>query len=327
MSEAIVDVVHCIDTEGPLHEPLSATFERLSYVFGVDLEPTRANLKALQSGEVDLSGKEDAVRAMIAPDLLAYNDTWDKIDAMLLDIMSDEFRQRHADSFGHGWVFNWHCGDHVGYEGNPRRRDIGYHNVLDHYQDMIRETGSSQDGLHFHYHPMPFSKQANHCATHWFAHSDTLFQVLSRRLIDRMWFPSVNRPGFHSTRPDSHWFLEQFLPFDYASQAYQDDGSQPDLGGGRFGDWRRAPQTWQPYHPAHDDYQVQGDCRRSIFRCLTSARVLDCCVRKMSTRLLPRPAMANRLSCRSPITITAICVQTWRWSMICYGQRQSVSKM
>lgn len=277
MSEAIVDVVHCIDTEGPLHEPLSATFERLNYVFGVDVEPNLVNLLRLQRCELDLGGKEEAVRAMVAPDLLAYNDTWDKIDNMLLDVMSAEYRQRYADSFGNGWIFNWHCGDHVGYEGNPRRRDIGYHNVFNHYQDMIRETGSTQDGVHFHYHPRPFSGQANHCATHWFAHSDTLFQVIARRLIDHLWFPCVNRPGFHSIRPDSHWFLEQFLPFDYASQAYREDGDQPDLGMGRFGDWRRAPQNWQPYHPAHDDYQIAGECRRSIFRCLnvgTRARLL-----------------------------------------------------
>jgi hypothetical protein len=40
------------------------------------------------------------------------------------------------------------------------------------------------------------------------------------------------------------------------------------LDGGRYGDWRRAPVNWQPYHPAHDDYQAMGDCRRWIARCL-----------------------------------------------------------
>ena len=37
---------------------------------------------------------------------------------------------------------------------------------------------------------------------------------------------------------------------------------------GRWGDWRRAPATWEPYHPAHDDHQVRGACRRWIARCL-----------------------------------------------------------
>ena len=268
MADAIVQVVHCIDTEGPLLEPLSATFERLRYIFDISLEPTKANLEGLQRGEFDLGGKEDAVRAMVSPDFLAYNDNWDKINSMLDDLMSNDFRQRYSDSYGNGWIFNWHCVDHVEYQSNPRHRDIGYLHIFDYYQNKIVETGSSQDGMHFHYHPMPFSGQANHCATHWFSHSDTLFQIIARRLIDRMWFPSVNRPGFHTTRPDSNWFLEQFIPFDYANQSYQIEGDQPDLNNGRFGDWRRAPHTWQPYNPSHDDYQIQGRSRRNIFRCL-----------------------------------------------------------
>ena len=55
------------------------------------------------------------------------------------------------------------------------------------------------------------------------------------------------------------------------------DGGQNGLMGGRFGDWRRSPVTWEPYHPAADDYQVPGACRRWIARCLnvgTRYRVL-----------------------------------------------------
>ena len=90
-------------------------------------------------------------------------------------------------------------------------------------------------------------------------------------MIDRHWFPVVNRPGFHVIRPDSNWFLEQFIPFDFSSQATvqtEEDTAQADIEAGRLGDWRRAPANWQPYHPAHDDYQVPGNCRRWIARCL-----------------------------------------------------------
>ena len=37
---------------------------------------------------------------MAAPQLLAYNDTWDKIDLMLRDAMSEPFRTRMRDSSG-----------------------------------------------------------------------------------------------------------------------------------------------------------------------------------------------------------------------------------
>jgi hypothetical protein len=271
MSQTVY-VVHCIDTEGPLHESLEATFQRLKAIFNLDLEPSTRLLRRLQAGEEKLGGLEAAVRKVVDPHLLGYNDTWDKVDAMLVDCMSGKYRMRVRDSFGGGWVYNWFCVDHVDYESNPRRRDIGYHHVYDHYRHMVRETDSPEDGFGFHFHPHSFGKAAHHCATHWWATSGSLHQILSRRVIDRQWFPSVHRPGFHVLRPDSHWFLEQFIPFDYSNQALarhtEADKAQSGLDTGRFGDWRRAPAKWQPYHPSQDDYQVPGSCRRWIARCL-----------------------------------------------------------
>lgn len=266
-----VYVVHCIDTEGPLQESVTATFERLKAIFNLDLDPSVALLRRLQAGEVDLGGIETAVRKVVDPHLLAYNDTWDKVDAMLTRIMSPAFRSQVPDSAGGGWIFNWFCVDHVGYGENPRHRDLGYLNVFDHYQAMLRESSSPQDGVYFHFHPHNFRHEAHRCATHWWSTSNSLYQILCRRVIDRHWFPAAHRAGFHVTRPDSHWFLEQFIPFDYSSQAMvqtEDDTAQFGLQGGRFGDWRRAPATWAPYHPAADDYQAPGNCRRWIARCL-----------------------------------------------------------
>jgi hypothetical protein len=266
-----VYIVHCIDTEGPLHESVEGTFERLRSIFHLDLEPSVNMLRRLQAGEVELGGLESAVQRVVDPHLLAYNNTWDKVDAMLAEIMGESFRDQIPDSSGAGWVYNWFCVDHVDYDLNPRRRDLGYHNIFEHYRQLIHETGSSRDGLHFHYHPHSFRREAHRCATHWWASSNSLHQILSRRIIDQQWFPAAHRPGFHVIRPDSHWFLEQHIPFDFSSQAMLDegpDGAQFGLSGGRFGDWRRAPATWEPYHPSADDYQVPGNCRRWIARCL-----------------------------------------------------------
>jgi hypothetical protein len=253
-----------------LWESVEATFERLRTNVGVDLDldPTPQNLCLLQDKKIDLRGLEDEVAAILNPQLLAYNDTWDRVDEMLRRIMSHDFRTQMLDSFGGGWVYNWHCVDHVGYSENPRRRDIGFHNIFDHYRVMLKETASPQDGVHFHYHPMPFNRRANCSGTHWFAHGDTLFTILARRIIDRDWFPCTHRPGFHVERPDSHWFLEQHIPFDYANQSKPFSSMVKELQWGHFGDWRRAPQAWRPYHPSHDDYQLEGACRRWIARCL-----------------------------------------------------------
>jgi hypothetical protein len=276
-----VYIVHCIDTEGPLQESVQATFERLREIFHLEFEPSLQLLRRLQEGSVDLGGLEGAVQRVVDPHLLAYNDSWEKIDSMLAKLMHESFRTEVRDSSRSGWVYNWFCVDHVDYEVNPRHRDIGYHNIFEHYQAIIKETGSAQDGLHFHYHPHSFRKEAHRCATHWWASSDSLQQILARRVIDHLWFPAAHRPGFHVIRPDSHWFLEQHIPFDFSNQAMVDfgvDGDQFGLLGGRFGDWRRAPATWEPYHPSADDYQVRGSCRRWIARCMnvgTRYRLLE----------------------------------------------------
>ena len=276
-----VYIVHCIDTEGPLYESVDATFDRLREIFHITLPASQDLLRRLQAGEVRLEGLEAAVQKVVDPHLLAYNDTWDKVDEMLAKLLSKSFRTKIPDSAGNGWIFNWFCVDHVDYDFNPRRRDMGYHNIFEHYRGMIRETDSSQDGLHFHYHPHSFRREAHRCATHWWSSSNSLHQIISRRIIDYHWFPAAHRPGFHVIRPDSHWFLEQHIPFDFSSQAMLDkekDGAQSGLLDGRFGDWRRAPANWQPYHPSTDDYQVPGNSRRWIARCLnvgTRYRLLD----------------------------------------------------
>ena len=272
MIEKIVYVVHCVDTEGPLHESLTATSQRLNEIFGVELDLTPELLVAIQEKKVNLNGLEDEVAKVLSPQLLQYLDSWDKIDEMLKYIMSSKFRNQFKDSYGNGWIYNWHCLDHVGFETNPRRRDMGHHSIFDHYVDMKRYTKSYSDSIQFHHHPVGFGRHAHKPATNYLSNNPLIYEILARKIIDRKWFPSVYRPGFHTTRPDSHWFLEQYIPFEYANQAKISDECseelQHDLSGGRFGDWRRATKTWTPYHPDHDDYQVKGNCRRTIAKCL-----------------------------------------------------------
>lgn len=261
-----VYIVHCTDTEGPLFESLEASFERIEQIFGLKFDPSAETLRKLQAREIDLGGKEADVARVMAPELLEYNDSWEKIEAMLARIGSEEYRRELPDSEGGGWVYNWHCVDHIGYVDNPRRKTLGYHEIFDRYRKWIGET-DAPDGLHWHFHPVHPSLAAHKWGTFYFRNSN-FFDLLTRRLIERNWFPSVNRAGFHTERPDSHWLLEQWMPYDYSNQATDEEVVEADLAGGRGGDWRRAPGDWSVYHPSHDDYQVPGDCRRVIARCL-----------------------------------------------------------
>lgn len=261
-------LVHCIDTEGPLTETLAATFQRISSVFGLELPATRETLVKLQNRELDLGGKEAAVARMVAPELLAYNTDLGDIRSMLDDLLSDKFRRRMLDDTGNGWVFSWHCMDHMHYPENPRRKDVGYGNIFRFYRKALSESDSERDELNWHFHPASITGSPLHAATSYVNSYAVLNEILCRRILEDGWFPTVNRPGFHAERPDSHAFLEQWIPFDYANQAYEEEGDQPDTTGGRFGDWRRAPHSWRGYHPSHDDYQQPGSCRRTVFRCL-----------------------------------------------------------
>lgn len=267
----VVNILHAVDTEGPLYESTQAKFDRLHDLFGITgIEPTQGNLTKLRNRELDLAGREEDVARVLSGHLTNYNDTWDKIDGMLERLFSPAFRNAFVDSWGGGWVFNWHCLDHVGFEYNPRRRDIGYHNIFDHYRQALATHEGFRDAIHWHFHPMSTYRDAHRCATS-FINSPELYQILSRRIIERNWFPTVFRAGFQTERPDSHWFLEQWVPFDISNMALDDPKEYDrtiDFRNGRSGDWRLAPADWSVYQPSHDNYQVAGKCRRSIGRAL-----------------------------------------------------------
>ena len=267
----VLYVVHCIDTEGPLNESLKKTFQRLKSIFGISMKPSKKNLIKIQNKQIDFGNNTVSISKVFNKQLVEYNNSWKKIEKMQKKIFSKEFRNKFKDSFGKGWVYNWFITDHVGFKKNPNKKSLGFHKIWNKYKSAYKSSKNKliSDGFHFHHHPIPFSKRADHSSTHFFNHTPKIFEILSRKVIDLKWFPSVFRPGFHSIRPDSHWLLEQFIPFDISNQrTSKTDSSQKDLSSGRFGDWRRAPLTWQCYHPDHDDYQKRGNCRRWTARCL-----------------------------------------------------------
>jgi len=261
-------VVHCVDTEGPIHESLKETFKRLLNTFDIKLRPTKKNLKLIQSKLINFKGKETAIQKCFSPSMLAYNNNWNKIKKMLNNIQSKKFRNILKDDFGGGWVYSWHCVDHLGFESNPRKKDKGYGKIFKFYKKRIKKKNSIKDEINWHFHPLSLKRGALHAATCYSNNMSYINYILCRRIIDDNWFPAVNRPGFHSERSDSNLFLEQWIPFDYANQNTNEKTDQPDLSSGRFGDWRRAPKSWRGYNPSIHDYQIPGECNRFIFRCL-----------------------------------------------------------
>ena len=60
-----VNVVHCVDTEGPLDEKLKDTFKRLNEIFGLDIKASKENLKKLQNMKIPLNGLEKSVAKVV----------------------------------------------------------------------------------------------------------------------------------------------------------------------------------------------------------------------------------------------------------------------
>lgn len=273
-------VVHCVDAEGPLNETLCATFERLKYIFNIDLEPTSDNLKIIQEGEFKTgdSSKDNQIKLAFSSDVLKYNANWHDIDAMCTRIFSERLRFRNLDDFGTPWKITWFCLDHVNYRHNPREKAIGYSIVYKYYRDLLNKNPQYGDEVQWHFHPKSLNYNPIAAATSFNNSMQEILEILARKTIDDGWFPTVFRPGFHSERQDANFFLEQWFPFDYGNQNYETEILQPDLSNGRFGDWSRAPNSWRGYHPSIMKYDVIGSLSRTIFRCLnmgTRLRLLE----------------------------------------------------
>lgn len=261
-----LNVVHLVDTEGPLYESNELTFKRIKEIFKISIKPSNKNLKKILNKSIDLKLQKKQAKLFynsFNKNTLNYKKNLTQLNKENLIIFDKKFRQKFKDSFGKNWKINWNCVDHVNYKKNPQKRVLGYHKIFDYYSNFLKKT-KINDSLHFHFHPISINKIANTTGNHYFSNSDNLFQILARRIIDRNWFPSVFRAGFHIENPDSNWFLNQFIPFDYSNQSCD----QVNLNYGRFENWKNAPKDWAPYHPSHDDYKKKGDSRRWIARCL-----------------------------------------------------------
>ena len=270
MNVKILYVVHCVDAEGPLDESLEATFERLEYIFGIKLDATVNNLERVQRGEFSTGDPQadKLITETFSNKVLNYNRTWSDISSMNKHIFSKNFRSENRDDFGRDWAITWLCLDHLDLGSNPRKKAEGY-GIMHSYYSQLRESYSTfQDEIQWHYHPKSITKNPIAAATNYLNSMNEIIQILCRRVIEYNWYPSVYRPGFHAERSDLNLFLEQWIPFDYGNQAYEEKNKHFDLANGRFGNWSKAPMSWRGYHPSIKDYQEEGNLERTIFRCL-----------------------------------------------------------
>ena len=162
-------------------------FERLYNIFGIRMEASVENLRALRNKEFDLGEKTEAIANALHISRTVFNQNWHDISEMLTRIQLPEFTDDLLDSFQNGWKYNWFCLDHVGFTGeNPRRRDSGDHKVYDFYTE--RCSGEASYGsVQWHYHPLPITGHYHNSGI-TYLNSSNVTEILAKKVIDRSWF-------------------------------------------------------------------------------------------------------------------------------------------
>ena len=108
------------------------------------------------------------------------------------------FRSQIQDNDGGEWRYTWFCVDHIGYTGeNPRHRDLSHHAVFDFYKNRLNDPKNSMDDVQWHYHPLPLNGNVNGSGN-TYLNQGNIWEILARKVIERGWFPSAFRPGFHT---------------------------------------------------------------------------------------------------------------------------------
>ena len=261
-------LVHCVDTEGPLNETIDATFQRLKEMTGQGWDSSPENYSALLDGALKTNdpGLDSRIYRAFNRETLNYCATWDQVEESVEAVLNAQKAGRWLDDRGVCLPTTWFAMDHFHLGDNPREKETGVFEITRRYREMFSLFSASEiNPIEFHFHCQAVSANPL-AAAHSLANSLRDFHhSLATRVLKTGRFPTVIRPGFHSERQDLNLLFEQWFPFDFGNQRQlvADEGADE-----RFGDWRRAPETWSGYHPDHRYVFKEGACNRKIFRCL-----------------------------------------------------------
>jgi len=259
-----VHFVLSMDTEGPLYESTEACFERINFIFGLNLSPSEATLRKLQNREIDLGGQEDAIQRMIAPNVRDWLGNWRDVLDNVRFCMTPDYRRQLVDDRGRGLVFNWFICDWIGFENNPRQKPMGVNNVFSEYWSLFADH-RADNPMYFHHHSKPFSGASHHPCRNW-SNENSHITKISANLLEFGHFPACVRSAIMA--PDINLFFEQYFPFDLSNGAGWSSDGQPDIASNRWVDWNGAPDDWSLYRPDIRDYRKPGALSRTIGRCL-----------------------------------------------------------
>jgi|DEB0MinimDraft_3_1074331.scaffolds.fasta_scaffold08872_2 hypothetical protein len=214
----LVAVVHCVDTEGPI---------------GGDVRRNPDGSKE-------------------------FMDNWSDIKQSLRELVNDDYRNCHRDSFNFPLKFNWFIMDFTGFSTNPKNRICEYHDTYDN----IKSLNTSIDAFHWHYHQPPKSGIGDQWSDDWDS-SNEHYNILGRRILDREDFPEAFRAGGTIEDEKCSMWLNDNLMIDFSNRVSSMSVKTENI----FDfNWFGAPMDWFPYNPSHGEITAKGDMRRVIAR-------------------------------------------------------------
>ena len=179
-------------------------------------------------------------------------------------VMAESFRDTHRDSLGNTIKFTWYmlvgsmysCGTNT---GSLLALDL----MMDYHGDAIEQWG---DELAYHYHTWIWSDPDQDGICHWnqapeFAPCvDDFEQTVAHMILDRMFYPTSFRSGWHYMDNFFQAYLDDWFPYRFEDD-YPNVRTETAEPIDNVYDWSRAPSAWAPYHPDPNDYQSPGSLR------------------------------------------------------------------
>ena len=214
--------------------------------------------------ELESSGQVEPGRVFViicvdteGPSAFGRNDSWDKIEAQMKELMTADFRKAYTDTEGRLPALSWFILDWVGAPAGPRATAVGHHAILDPYEKWVNEAAGEglQDELYWHYHHC-FPNKLGSYNRDWNTHP-YYDEVVCRKIIERNIYPNVYRAGNTWEDANVSTWLERFVPFDLSSRGPWKNVHY---------DWLGAPSEWTMYHPSEESPKRPGTQKRWMGR-------------------------------------------------------------
>lgn len=241
--------------------PHTSTFYVDDLVFTRPGETDPARIYVQVCSDTSTGGISISRRYIDFPEL---DSTYTTPEGQAAVVMSESYRNVHRDSLGNPIKFTWYMQTGSLYDAGIDSGPLLPLDLMEDYHgDSVRRWG---DEMAYHYHTWIWSDPNGDGTYYWNQAPDFSYcmedfdYTVSRMLIDRAFYPSSFRSGWHYM--DNLWqrHLDDLFPYRFENDwpAYRIDTEEPI---DNVYDWRRAPSEWAPYHPDPNDYQSPGSLR------------------------------------------------------------------